>query len=369
LIQISIQIRLHTIFILAGRLLNAYPLSFPCQQVLANNTMETEMVRVLILLVLSAAIGVGLISSPACAAPGKDIVETAQGAGSFNTLVAAVQAAGLVDVLKGSGPFTVFAPTDAAFAKLPAGTVEELLKPENKWKLIAILTYHVVPGKVMAADVVKLENAPTVFGQDLPIAVREGAVYAGMAKVVQTDITASNGVIHVIDSVLIPANLVQVAQSAGTFSTLLAAAQAAGLVDTLSNGGPFTIFAPTDEAFAKLPKGTVAELLKPENKDQLVALLTYHVVSGKVMAADVIKVDSAKTLNGALLPVSISGTAVRVGNANVMVTDIIALNGVIHVIDAVLLPPAGKEVAMAKSSSAQAQPEVKAASCSSSCSR
>jgi transforming growth factor-beta-induced protein len=326
------------------------------------------MVRVLILLVMSAAVGVGLCASPVTAAPAKDIVETAQGAGNFNTLVAAVQAAGLVDTLKGSGPFTVFAPTDEAFAKLPAGTVEELLKPENKWKLIAILNFHVVPGKVMAADVVKLKNAPTVFGQDLPIAVRNGAAYAGAAKVVQTDITASNGVIHVIDSVLLPANLVQVAESAGSFSTLLAAAQAAGLVDMLSNGGPFTIFAPTDEAFAKLPQGTVAELLKPENKDQLVALLTYHVVPGRVMAADVIKLDSAKTLNGALLPVVLNGSAVRVGDVNVVATDIIALNGVIHVVDAVLLPPA-KEVAMAKSSSAHDQPVAKAASCSSSCSK
>lgn len=134
----------------------------------------------------------------------KDIVDTAVGAGSFKTLVAAVQAAGLVDTLKGQGPFTVFAPTDEAFAKLPKGTVEDLLKPENKSKLQAVLTYHVVPGKVMAADVVKLKDAKTAQGQSVKIAVAGGKVKVDGATVVKTDIVTSNGVIHVIDSVILP---------------------------------------------------------------------------------------------------------------------------------------------------------------------
>jgi uncharacterized surface protein with fasciclin (FAS1) repeats len=134
----------------------------------------------------------------------KDIVDTAVGAGSFKTLVAAVQAAGLVETLKGQGPFTVFAPTDEAFAKLPAGTVESLLKPENKEKLVAVLTYHVVPGKVMAADVVKLTEAPTVQGSKPKVKVVDGAVMIDNAKVVKTDIETSNGVIHVIDAVILP---------------------------------------------------------------------------------------------------------------------------------------------------------------------
>ena len=134
----------------------------------------------------------------------KDIVDTAAGAGSFGTLVTAVKAAGLVDTLKGPGPFTVFAPTDDAFAKLPAGTVEDLLKPENKDKLTGILTYHVVSGKVMAADVVNLDSAKTVQGGSLPVKVEDGTVSVGTAKVVKTDIECSNGVIHVIDTVLLP---------------------------------------------------------------------------------------------------------------------------------------------------------------------
>ncbi|RPI13207.1 MAG: fasciclin domain-containing protein [Lysobacterales bacterium] len=133
-----------------------------------------------------------------------DIVDTAVAAGSFNTLAAALKAAGLVDTLKGPGPFTVFAPTDEAFAKLPAGTVESLLEPENKAKLAGILTYHVVPGKVMAADVVKLTSAKTVNGQSVTIAVKDGKVMVDGANVVKTDVAASNGVIHVIDAVILP---------------------------------------------------------------------------------------------------------------------------------------------------------------------
>lgn len=134
----------------------------------------------------------------------KDIVDVAAENSSFSTLVAAVKAAGLVETLKGKGPFTVFAPNNEAFAKLPKGTVESLLKPENKDKLVAILTYHVVPGKVMAADVVKLKSAATVQGQKVSIKVKNGKVMIDNATVLATDVKASNGVIHVIDSVILP---------------------------------------------------------------------------------------------------------------------------------------------------------------------
>jgi uncharacterized surface protein with fasciclin (FAS1) repeats len=134
----------------------------------------------------------------------KDIVDTAVAAGSFQTLAKALDAAGLVDTLKGKGPFTVFAPTDEAFAKLPAGTLEELLKPENKDKLVAILTYHVVPGEVLASQVTKLKSAKTINGQSLTITSENGTVMVDNAKVVKTDILCSNGVIHVIDSVMLP---------------------------------------------------------------------------------------------------------------------------------------------------------------------
>ena len=146
-----------------------------------------------------------MFAAPAFAAE-KDIVDTAVGAGSFKTLVAALKAAGLVDTLKGEGPFTVLAPTDEAFAKLPAGTVESLLKPENKAKLIAVLTYHVIPAKALAADIVKLngKSVKTVEGASVKIAVANGKVKVNDANVVKTDILTTNGVIHVIDSVILP---------------------------------------------------------------------------------------------------------------------------------------------------------------------
>lgn len=134
----------------------------------------------------------------------KDIVEIAAAAGSFETLVAAVKAAGLVETLQGEGPFTVFAPSDEAFAKLPAGTLESLLKPENREQLRAVLTYHVVPGRLMSAEVVKRERAGTVLGEEVEFSVKDGTAMIEDARIVEKDIVASNGVIHVIDSVILP---------------------------------------------------------------------------------------------------------------------------------------------------------------------
>jgi uncharacterized surface protein with fasciclin (FAS1) repeats len=152
----------------------------------------------------AAVAAMALSAGTVTRAQGKDIVDTAVAAGQFKTLAAALQAAGLVETLKGAGPFTVFAPTDEAFAKLPKGTVEDLLKPENKAKLTAILTYHVVPGKVMAADVVKVKDAKTVQGGSVKVSTMGNTVMIDNAHVVKADIAASNGVIHVIDAVILP---------------------------------------------------------------------------------------------------------------------------------------------------------------------
>jgi len=156
-----------------------------------------------------AALSLSLLASTSALAggtkmPSKDIVETAVSAGSFKTLTTALEAAGLVGTLKGNGPFTVFAPTDEAFAKLPDGTVKSLLKPENKQKLTAILTYHVVAGNVKAAEVTKLSSAKTLNGQSVTIKVVGGKVFINGATVVKADIAATNGTIHVIDTVLMP---------------------------------------------------------------------------------------------------------------------------------------------------------------------
>jgi len=282
-----------------------------------------------------------VLANPLLAAD-KDIVDTAVGAGSFKTLAAALTAADLVGALKGPGPFTVFAPTDAAFAKLPAGTVESLVKPENKSLLTSILTYHVVSGSVMAGDVVKLTQVTTLNGQRVDIKVSDGSVSIDGAQVVTTDIACSNGVIHVIDAVLMPVsdNIPAVATKAGKFSTLLAAAKAAGLVGALSGEDALTVFAPTDEAFAKLPAGTVAALLKPENKAKLVEILTYHVVKGRVYSDQALAAKQATTLQGGTIDIAVVGKVTKVNTAALIAMDIEASNGVIHVIDTVLMPPA-----------------------------
>lgn len=157
-------------------------------------------------LAVAALVATGLVGAASARDTQKDIVDTAVEAGQFGTLATALDAAGLVETLKGPGPFTVFAPTDDAFAKLPAGTLESLLKPENKDQLTAILTYHVVPGTVRAADVVKLDEAKTVNGEMLAVKVSGGTVMINDAKVTATDIAASNGVIHIIDTVVLPPN-------------------------------------------------------------------------------------------------------------------------------------------------------------------
>jgi transforming growth factor-beta-induced protein len=290
-----------------------------------------------------------------------DIVEIAIADGRFSTLVTAVSAAGLVETLQSEGPFTVFAPTDEAFAQLPEGTVEALLQPENSQLLTDILLYHVVAGKVMAADVVGLDGQSVdtaLKGEQIAVEVRGGSVILnGEVKVLITDIEASNGVIHVIDAVLLPPadepmamDIVETAIADGRFTTLVSAVSEAGLVETLQSEGPFTVFAPTDDAFAKLPEGTLEALLLPENKQQLTDILLYHVVAGKVMAADVVGLDGQlvdTALEGKQIAVEvIGGSVVLNGTVMVIITDVEASNGVIHVIDAVLLPPADEPMAM-----------------------
>ena len=220
---------------------------------------------------LSVAALAALASTPAfagegaCKAPlasataAKDIVDTAVGAGSFHTLVAAVKAAGLVETLKGPGPFTVFAPTDEAFAKVPADVLKGLLA--DKAALTKVLTYHVVAGKATAADVAKTSWAKTVEGQSVWLRSSGDGVTVDDAKVVTADILCSNGVIHVIDTVLMPRkDLVDTAVGAGSFKTLVAAVTAAGLVETLQCPGPCTGFAPTVAACAAYRSGGLLAL-------------------------------------------------------------------------------------------------------------
>ena len=288
----------------------------------------------------------------------EDIVQTAIDNGNFTTLVAALQAAELDDDLQGPGPFTVFAPTDDAFNALPAGTIDTLLDPANQALLSDILLYHVYDGSVLAEDAIALDGMSVAMlnGDLMSINVVGGNVVLnlggdGEATVVFTDVLCSNGVIHVIDAVLAPddapEDIVQTAIDNGNFTTLVAALQAAELDDDLQGPRPFTVFAPTDAAFAALPAGTIDTLLDPANQALLIDILTYHAYSGFVLAEDAIALDgqSVEMLNGDLMTIDVVGGNVVLnlggtGEATVVITDVICSNGVIHVIDAVLTPDA-----------------------------
>lgn len=296
---------------------------------------ESKNILMVVLLVAALAVPVAVGRTGQ-----SDIVETAREAGQFGTLLAALEAAGLDAALVGEGPFTVFAPTDAAFAKIPKHQLQSLLKPANRDKLTAILTYHVVAGELDAAAVTRADKAETLNGQAVDFFVTDGDVRIGDSRVVSADIRTSNGVIHVIDQVLIPSSddIVEAASSAGSFKTLLAAATAAGLVETLQSEGPLTLFAPTDRAFERLPRGTVEALLRPENKEALAQVLTYHVVPGRLRGVDAVAARSAASVEGSALAFAIDDGRLRVNDARVTDNDIEATNGVVHVIDRVLIP-------------------------------
>ena len=291
--------------------------------------------------VVVAAVAVLAPAATARTAAGEtDLVTTAVNAGQFTTLASLLTAAGLVDTLKTGGPYTVLAPTDAAFAKVPKATLDALAADPAKLK--AVLLYHVIAGKVPASEVVKLTSAKTLNGADVSIKVQGSNVLINNANVTATDIMATNGIIHVIDTVLLPPaplkDIVATAVGAGQFKTLAALLTKAKLVTTLQ-GGTWTVFAPTDAAFAKVPKATLAKLGK--NPALLKKVLLYHVVKGAVPASTVVTLNgkSVKTAAGASVTIKVAGGNVFLnGSTKVTKTDIKASNGIIHVIDKVLIP-------------------------------
>ncbi|KAM3104521.1 fasciclin domain-containing protein [Phormidesmis sp. 146-33] len=277
------------------------------------------------------------------------ILDIAAANPNFSTLVTALKAAGLTRTLSGNIPLTVFAPTNQAFAALPKGTLERLLRPENRATLRKLLTYHVVPGAVESTSALRAGFAGTAEGNPVTITGNRNQIRVNNATVVSADVKASNGVIHVIDRVLLPPALISkitptsqtigdIAANNPNFSTLATALKAAGLTEELSGSTPLTVFAPTNEAFAALPKGTLEALLKPENRPILRRVLTNHVVLGAVESRT-LRSGRVASIGGNSLNVAVNRNQIRVNNARVISADVKANNSVIHVIDRVLLPP------------------------------
>jgi uncharacterized surface protein with fasciclin (FAS1) repeats len=295
----------------------------------------------IVMLAVAGVAASGTAAPRSAAASNADIVETAVGAGQFKTLASLLTQAGLVETLQGDGPFTVFAPTDAAFAKVPKKTLDALAA--NPALLKKVLLYHVVAGNVPASEVVKLNGQVVKTVSGLPVGIKiagQNVFLNGSTKVVTPDVMASNGTIHVINKVLLPpGDIVATATAAKSFKTLTSLVKKAGLVKTLQKG-TWTVFAPTDAAFAKVPKATLNALAK--DKALLKKVLLYHVVKGSFPSGKVVTLDGAmvKTVSGKKVAIDVRGGKVFVNTARVVTPDVIASNGVIHVVNKVLIPPA-----------------------------
>jgi len=283
-----------------------------------------------------------------------NIVELAEATPDLSTLVVALKAGSLVNALSGPGPFTVFAPTNEAFALLPASVLNYLLQPQNKRELVDILTYHVASGNVSSTDLSDHEDVKTLQGSTVEVFITpEKSVYINQAQVIAANVEASNGVVHIINQVVIPPqqaarllalaaptqNIVQLAQATPDLSTLVTALSAGGLVTALSGPGPFTVFAPTNEAFAKLPASLLQFLLDPANKADLVNILTYHVAAGNTSSFQLHDHMRVQTLQGSTVTVFITPEeTVFINQAQVIKADVYASNGVVHLIDQVVVP-------------------------------
>lgn len=292
----------------------------------------------------------------------KRLIDTAVADGRFSTLKKALDAAGLIPFFQWDNPLTVLAPTDDAFAKLPKETLEDLLKPENKDKLVKILSYHVIPGNNSLADALGANEVKTVEGSPVSIAFSGGRVRINDATLIDADVKAKDGMIHVIDTVLLPPQperktVLTVAEEAGSFTTLLSAVENLGLTDFLNEGGPFTVFAPTDEAFKALPNETIKALLTTNKGELLTMVVKHHVLTGRVEAGDALKAGKAKTVLGETVSISVEDGLLKVDDSTIRTVNVDGGNGVIHIIDRVLLPKAVRDRLESKSDTSSSSEE------------
>lgn len=269
--------------------------------------------------------------------PTETIVELASGSAELETLVAAVGAAGLADALSGPGPFTVFAPSDASFEALPSGTVDALLAGQNGDVLEELLLGHVVSGSYEASELTDGQVLTALSGDELVVSIDGGAVAVNGAVVQAADVRATNGVVHVVGSVITAGlNAVERARVTPDLSTLVTAVVEAELAEALSGAGPFTVFAPVNSAFEALDEAALDRLLADENRALLQKLLTYHVIPGTVRSTDLVDGAEVETVAGQTVRIGLTGGA-TVNGVGIVATDIEVENGVVHLIDEVLL--------------------------------
>ena len=318
--------------------------------------MKKGKLMLFVVLVLALSVFTAAIAGAAPVAEFEpNIMDIAAADDRFDTLEAAVKAANLADALAAPGNLTVFAPTDNAFAKLPAELINSLLA-DPSGALTQILLYHVVPGSFGSADVLASASLNTLQGSDLAVSLRDGKPYVNDSQIIITDIQAKNGIIHVIDAVMVPPvslpdtameemsdksglpTIAEIAIADGRFDTLVAALSAAGLAETFLQPGNYTVFAPTDDAFAALPAGTVETLLA-DPQGLLTTILLYHVVGDELSRDQLATDDTVPTLEGRNLVVNRDGSnIIDISGAKLLITDIQSSNGTIHVIDSVLIP-------------------------------
>jgi transforming growth factor-beta-induced protein len=332
------------------------------QQNITFHFMKITQIKTILSSIAIAVVALSTIAPGAYAASGAIVGVLGSKTPQFTTLVAALTAADLVTTLEGTGPFTLFAPTNEAFAALPADVLAKLLLPINKAELQKVLNFHVLAGKKTAADLEVVaatatnNRLPTVEGSQIPFSGAGATFKVNVTtSVTAADIPATNGIIHQVDKVLFPPrfvaadlksdsipavnNIVQAASGTPDVSTLVAAINAAGLDNTLTAAGPYTVLAPTNAAFAKIPADVLAKLLLPENKAALVKILTYHVIAGSYDSVAIPKLTTIKTLEGSNLSIKLNINAINFNNTSeVVVADIKTSNGIIHTIDTVLIP-------------------------------
>ncbi len=269
-----------------------------------------------------------------------NIVDIAAASEDLETLVTALGAAELVDAIRDANGITVLAPTDAAFGELDQRALANTIENHPTGRLADVLKYHVIPERLTAAELVQRRFVTTLDGQRLELNITGSGLEINDAGIVAADIEAENGIVHVIDSVLIPAkeNIAETASNADTFETLLAAVGAAGLGEFVSTTDPITVFAPTDDAFAELGAEKIAELLEPENREALVEILSYHVVAGRLYGGDLFEASEIDAVAGGGLRPSVREGSIFINDAQVIAANIDAANGVVHAIDSVLIP-------------------------------